>query len=260
MWNDRNDVTYDGNNVYYWKIPTIRAGAVSMLVVADGDVDKIYAFDENRRIFLMSREESKRIDVLRQKILSDHNTVLTGFFGKTELNNFDYVLSNIKNNLGVDFSKYEEVKKGKKLNIIEDEIYSRLASAGESKVYWSIDTSSRPLYRLLVYNFWLGDSPPTVLAHEIAHTISTNELDSRFITKANELGMDFPDNPEDSIPYIQAKANIYPRDFPTNYFWPVQEFVAVIFEKMFADPKWFNTPERHAFRDIWLEELKKYKK
>lgn len=312
MLNDRNGLIIDGSKVtnnYYEGYTGYFArflgdstkpheGAVSMQMVAGNDKEKVYVFDENRRIFVLNNNQKylhplsgqptekkllELMDELREKIGKQHNVVLRGFFDVDDLETFESSLSLMKEKLGIDFSKVEDVK-GKKIELLEVE--KRLSSdssraymfftSQDPQVFWPAIQKGGDSYRLSAYPYTPGVGSGFGLVHETGHILRSPELDEKFIKTGKEVGIDFGgtqikfytrvSGPEELFPSGYSKRNIY-------------EFQAEIFATIVEYPSWFEelTPvekkrnlapyeikkiieARQAFRDIWLEELEKYKK
>lgn len=314
MWNDRNDLVIDGSKVThnyystyldyfarYTDYFTRHEGAVSMQMVVGNDKEKIYIFDENKRILALnsnqkyidpiSEQPTEKnllgfMDELREKI-GKHNVVLRGFFEVGDLESFDYSLPLIEEKLGIDFSKIEGIK-GMKTEI--HEVEKRLSrafsatgyvvvSSEDPQLFWNPTYYKGDSYRVSDYQYAGRVGSGTTLVHEMGHLLRNPELDEKFIKTGKEVGINFeilPGHdlvfgPEELFPSKKSKQDIF-------------EFEAEIFDEIVRNPSWFEelTPAekekaekeknldyfyikeiikaRQAFGDIWLEELKKYKK
>lgn len=293
MWNDRNDVIIDGarisNNYYRTYIPGgHRQGSVSMQIIAGGDVNKNYIFDENRRIIITTPEQTKKVDQLREEMLKQHNLVLTGFFDYAHLIDFSNSFNGM-GSLGIDFFEYEKIK-GKKMEILE---YFRsvndpleitvFADPPNAIVIWSPTTRNNPLWKVTTYNYGENEIHSGIITHEIGHVLWNK--DKSFSQNFRDQGKDYNIYFTDYV--VKGRHNRGPNElFPSDRSkYNLPEFVAEIFRSIVHRPQWFTDPyegqfiinenkytrlnqpvsdetlkKRQAFRDIWLKELEKYKK
>jgi hypothetical protein len=282
MWNDRNDVAISGQkieNKYYWTIPKIREGSVSMELIADGDASKVYNFDENRRIFAIDKESSDRINEWRSYILTEHNVRLRGFFNEYDLVGFSASLNSMKEVLGIDFTKVERSKK-QKIEIIESDrklepdphtpasVY--MIYQGDVDVWWNADRSKGEPYKISAYSYEEKPGGIFTLTHEVGHVLTTERLINSFkkIGASYDIYFSTDKKTGNSGPFGYA-----PRAYSET---DVYEFIADIFTYTVHYPKWFNefptkltknpalsslTPEqlikaKQAFRDALIRELK----
>lgn len=290
IWNDRNDITIDENRViqnYYKTLPTIREGSVSMQMIAGEDTNKVYTFDENRRILVLTSGQAIRMDELRQNILEKHHTTLIGFFDETHLWEFTRSFERMEKS-GIDFSKYKEIK-GKNLEILENDLKSVPYSHEDTistvttsgRVNWLARTRVAENYRITSYGEDVSRfDTKTSLIHELGHVLdreNRENLEKNVIEKGKEFGMSLTPGTENKGPN-----ELFPSDYSKKN---IREFQADTFEMIIRRPQWFTDPyeggfdkdreffirlrepvsnkvleQRQAFRDIWLEELKKYKK
>ncbi len=288
--NGGNDVVASGQQVsqkFVRSADKSPKGSVSVEMVAGGNTKKVYDFDEDSRVIALSDGQSKRLNEMRTNIIRNHNVALIGFFSEEKLKYFDYNLNTLEK-LGVDFSQYEKVE-GKQIKILQ---FNKGDFKGETnpdtQVMGFSDTdynSKIPVGRVIIYPFHETSFPTGDPVHEIGHLISDGKdtrLNQKFVAVGSKSGMEL--NINDFAEYMP---NSGPAElFPTRYSREaLREYKPEILMMMAFRPQWFTDPyegiydkennkgtrlskpvspkimkQRQAFRDLWLEELKKYKK
>ena len=274
-------------------------GSVPAALFTKNSDGEVYVFDNNHNLRILSSEQFIDNAINRRLLKSEYGVNLNGYFSRYELDTFIGRIRDIEDKFGIDFNKLklgddniwiEEADK----RLLKENTEARIDSSRPPTMEWS------PIRDLGNYNdgyLWgiydeLGTSKQTEhyrernFPHEMGHmmvkidtfystgaeTITTlNVLDGDFnkkwVNEFDKLGVvpsvfGFVSNKGESK---EPPSYIFPSDYSrTDYF----EHQAEVFLKMNQDPQWFedqNIPEeqrkqRQAFRDIYLEELKKYKK
>ncbi|MBI2653554.1 hypothetical protein HYX02_01960 [Candidatus Woesearchaeota archaeon] len=265
--NDGSETTVDGTKVkqnliqislteFFQDIVLDFTDAVSMQMVVEEDLKKVYTFDEKRSIKVMSIEQARKLDLLRENILKQHNVILTGFFDENSLTDFTKSLKNIKERLGIDFFAFERIK-GKKLEVfeylqIEKKYGVATAHSEEAIIRWVLDTRTRNdiLTSRRYTNKELDFSE--AFTHEVGHILfSDQSIVQRIIAKSAEYKMtQFSLGGSTLLPsdIISALVNrLAGRDtlllFPTfSSLRNIDEFIGEIFYTMVHRPQWFTDP------------------
>lgn len=288
LWNGGNYVTADGDKIsqnYYSVTQGTLHGSVSMQVIVGGNDEIGYVFDENSRIISIDKERMIQLDRMREDILKDHNTKLTGFFSFDSLRSFDISLMGMEQNLGIDFSKFEKIT-GKKLEILDTGNYFYLRNSNQALasvspygenpiILWRSNDKAHEdgNYRVLSYTYaTLADTLIyyfDYLPHEFAHILVklNPSLNYEFqkVAVQNDVFLSpfsFNYGPDEVFPSEYAKTNI-------------DEFEGELLQKMALNPQWLYNPNanfpkppvsskvlktRQAFADVFRKELQKYKK
>jgi len=273
--------------------------SVSLAVVANGDVDSVIIFDESSSVLTLDRITYDATIVNRRALSESYGISLTGYFSPLELSEFNLRLGNIENELGIDLENiYMNVGNEKlSLSLYEmdriafGDLEARAGVSSKSAViiFWGPPLSDNlKSGRKIGYKIWRIPSYIKArkiieedIVHEFGHVIGFMSDPTTINTRLNDpsfkVGGPFSEaykktakesgfaNLEPTLSEnMIAPDSLLPTSYSENN---IGEHMAEIFRTMVDDPEWFtdrNVPEeirkqRQAFRDLFLEELEKYR-